>query len=211
MQRGVIWSAQPYGHPLSDTLLPQKLKQQGYATHAVGKWHIGFYKPSYTPTRRGFDTFFGYLSGAENYYTHISRGAFPTWKHWSGVDLHRNEQVVRNEGGSYSTHLFTREVINIINEHNTSQPLFIYLPFQAVHSPLQVPNSYLERYKHIQNHNRRIYAGMVSAMDEAVGKIRKALNEKGIMNNTVIIFSTDNGGQVSLQYTLVVSLIITFF
>ena len=201
MQCGIIWPAQPYGHPLSDTFLPQKLKQQGYATHAVGKWHIGFYKPSYTPTKRGFDSFFGYLTGAKDYYTHAARAGFPKWKEcdgWNGLDLHRNEQVVRNENGSYSTHLFTREVINIINQHNTSQPLFIYLPFQAVHGPLQVPDSYLEPYKHIKNRARRIYAGMVSAMDEAVGNITKALDEKGMMSNTVIIFSSDNGGQVSL-------------
>ena len=200
LQHGIIWAAQPNGVPLNDTLLPQKLKQQGYATHAVGKWHVGFYRTSYTPTKRGFDSFFGYLTGSEDYFTHVRGGGFPGWevcKHWNGVDLHRNEQVVESENGTYSTHLFTQEVINIISQHDASQPLFIYLPFQAVHGPLQVPDSYLEPYMHIQDHNRRIYAGMVSAMDEGVGNITNALVQKGIMNNTVIIFSTDNGGQVS--------------
>jgi arylsulfatase B/arylsulfatase I/J len=197
MQGGIIWPAQPSGHPLNDTFLPQKLKDEGYATHAVGKWHLGFYKASYMPTRRGFDSFYGYLTGAEDYFSHTAKAGFPMWKEWKGLDFHRNEQVVRNENGIYSTHLFTKEVINIIDQHNTSQPLFIYLPFQAVHGPLQVPDSYMEPYKHIKNKDRRTYAGMVSAMDEAVGNITEALHKKGIMDNTVIIFSSDNGGRIS--------------
>ncbi|XP_062502311.1 arylsulfatase B-like isoform X2 [Corticium candelabrum] len=198
LQHGIIWPAQPNGIPLNDTLLPQKLKELGYATHAVGKWHVGFFKKDYTPTQRGFDSFFGYLTGSEDYYTHTRRNGFPGWpecKNWEGVDLHHNEKVVRTENGTYSTHLFTQKVIDIINQHNTDHPLFVYLPFQAVHEPLQVPESYLMPYMHIEDHNRRIYAGMVSAMDEGVGNITKALRTKGIMNNTVIIFSTDNGGQ----------------
>lgn len=177
------------------------MKKHGYATHAVGKWHVGFYKKDYTPTRRGFDSYFGYLTGSEDYYTHMTGGGFPGWnvsKHWKGVDLHNNDQVVRSETGHYSTHLFTQEVINIIEQHSTSEPLFVYLPFQAVHGPLQVPDSYVEQYTHIQDHKRRIYAGMVSAMDEGIGNITSALDKKGIMNNTIIIFSTDNGGQVIL-------------
>ena len=105
--------------------------------------------------------------------------------------------MTRNESGYYSTHLFTKEVVSIIQSHDAAKgPFFVYLPYQAVHAPLEVPESYVVPYMHIQDKKRRMYAGMVSAMDEGVGNITKALTSKGFSNNTLIVFSTDNGGQV---------------
>ena len=97
LQCGVIWAPQPNGIPLNDTLLPEKMKEVGYATHAIGKWHVGFYQPAYLPTRRGFDSFYGYLTGREDYLTHMTGTGYPYLQpkrgSWNGVDFHRNDQV----------------------------------------------------------------------------------------------------------------------
>ena len=200
LQHSIILPAQPHCVPLDETIIAEKLSQSGYKTHIVGKWHIGFYKKECTPTYRGFQSFFGYLDGGENYYTHMKRNGFSglyPYELWRGYDLRRNESVSMKEKGVYSTFLFANEAQEIIMNHDSTSPLFLYLPFQAVHSPLQVPEQYTQQYEGvIKDKNRRIYAGMVSAMDEAVGNVTKALREKGLWNNTVLIFSTDNGGQV---------------
>ena len=196
LQHGIIWSAQPNCVPLEDITIAQKLKESGYRTHAVGKWHNGFYKKECTPTYRGFDSFFGYLSGAEDYSTHISPFGFPAlpYMSWSGYDFWRDDAVTTEGKGNYSTFLFGREAQKIVEEHDKISPLFLYLAFQAVHSPLEVPDKYLKQYQHIKDKNRRIYSGMVSAMDEAVGNVTRTLKNRGLWNNTILIFSTDNGG-----------------
>ncbi|XP_076092526.1 arylsulfatase B-like [Mytilus galloprovincialis] len=190
LQHGIIWPLQPSGLPLDSPTIADKMKQAGYSTHAVGKWHLGFYKKEYLPTSRGFDSYYGYLTGSEDYFKH-SRcyGGF------CGMDLRDNTEPTSADG-KYSTHLFSEKVIDIVNNHNSEKPLFIYLPFQAVHSPLQVPEEYVTPYDNIKNRNRRSYAGMVSAMDEAVGNITETFKQKGIWNNTLLVFSTDNGGQI---------------
>ncbi len=200
LQHGVILPAQPNCVPLDETTIAEKLSQSGYKTHIVGKWHNGYYKKECMPTNRGFDSHFGYLNGAEDYYTHIKSDGFPDllpFRLWKGYDLRTNESVSTKEKEEYSTFLFAKEAEKIIMDHDTSSPLFLYLALQAVHSPLQVPEQYIKQYEGvIKDNNRRTYAGMVSAMDEAIGNVSKTLQEKGLWNNTVLIFSTDNGGQV---------------
>ena len=199
LQHGIIWNAQPNCVPLEDITIAQKLKNSGYKTHAVGKWHNGYYMKECTPTYRGFDSFFGYLTGAEDYESHVSMGGYSSLPYffWSGYDFWRNETVSTNEKGNYSTILFAKEAQKIVKEHDKGSPLFLYLAFQAVHMPLQVPDKYLKQYQHIKDRNRRIYSGMVSAMDEAVGNVTRTLKQRGFWNNTIIIFSTDNGGDVN--------------
>nr|XP_006816647.1 PREDICTED: arylsulfatase B-like [Saccoglossus kowalevskii] len=189
LQHGVIKPAVPNSLPLDEVTLAEKLKESGYATHMVGKWHLGFYKEACLPTRRGFDSFFGYYTGAEDYFTHIRE---------TGYDLRRNEEEVAKEyAGQYSAFVFTKKIQNIIRQHNTDKPLFMYLPFQSVHAPLQVPSQYSDKYKEkISDSNRRQLAGMVTCMDEGIGNITATLKESSLWNNTLIIFSTDNGGQV---------------
>ncbi|KAL4218609.1 hypothetical protein ACF0H5_021199 [Mactra antiquata] len=191
LQHGIIWPAQPSGIPLDNPLLPEKLKEVGYSTHAVGKWHVGFYKDDYLPTSRGFDSYFGYLTGSEDYYTH-----YRCYDKMCGTDLRDNTVPADLYNGTYSTHLFADKVIDIVDKHDAEKPLFVYLPFQAVHAPLQVPQKYIDRYSNIKNKKRRTYAGMVTCMDEAVGMIADALKNKGIWDNTILIFTTDNGGQI---------------
>ena len=199
LQHGIIWPAQPNCIPLDETIIAEKLRESGYKTHLVGKWHNGYYRKECMPTYRGFDSFFGYLNGAEDYYMHNLSMGFSKLPYllWHGYDLRRNESVSTKEKGEYSTFMFTKEAQKIILDHDSKSPMFLYLAFQAVHSPLQVPEQYIQPYEGvIKDKNRRTYAGMVSAMDEAIGNVTKTLKEKGLWNNTILIFSTDNGGQV---------------
>ncbi|XP_030849646.1 arylsulfatase B-like [Strongylocentrotus purpuratus] len=195
LQHGVIRPPQPNCLPLDEVTLPQKLKENGYATNMVGKWHIGFYLDACLPTERGFDSYFGYLIGAEDYYTHM-RSYNVGSKTLSGYDLHANKTPVFQYEGQYSTHLFTNKTIDVIERHDKTKPLFMYLAYQAVHVPLEVPDSYMDPYMNITDKNRRTFAGMVACMDEGVGNITRALKDAGLYDNTIIIFSTDNGGPI---------------
>ncbi|KAL6118949.1 arsj [Pungitius sinensis] len=193
LQHSIIRATQPNCLPLENVTLPQKLKKAGYSTHMVGKWHLGFYKRGCLPTQRGFDTFFGSLLGSGDYYSHYKCEG----PGMCGYDLHEGEEAAwEQDHGLYSTMMFTRKAISILANHNPrGQPLFLYLAFQAVHSPLQVPARYLERYKGIPNLHRRKYASMVSCLDEAIHNLTLALKRYGYYDNTVIVYSSDNGGQ----------------
>ncbi|KAK6323081.1 hypothetical protein J4Q44_G00054200 [Coregonus suidteri] len=192
LQHSVIRPTQANCLPLENVTLPQKLRQAGYATHMVGKWHLGFYKRGCMPTQRGFDTFFGSLLGSGDYYSHYKCDG----PGMCGYDLYEGEEAAwEQDRGQYSTLMFTQKAVDILAHHNPQKPLFLYLAFQAVHSPLQVPARYLERYKSIPNLHRRKYAAMVSCLDEAVHNLTLALKRYGFYDNTVIVYSSDNGGQ----------------
>ncbi|MES2598030.1 MAG: arylsulfatase [Verrucomicrobiota bacterium] len=182
LQVGVVRPWAEYGLPLEERTLPQALKEGGYETAIVGKWHLGDFEPTYLPTKRGFDHQYGHYNGALDYFTHIRDGGF---------DWHKNDQENHDEG--YSTHLIARESVRLIRERDKTKPLFLYVPFNAVHSPHQVPDSYLAPYGNLKG-DRQKYAGMLAAMDEAVGQIAAAIDEAGMRKDTLFIFSSDNGG-----------------
>ena len=182
LQIGVVRPWAQYGLPLEERTLPQALREAGYETAICGKWHLGHFRPEYLPTRRGFDHQYGHYNGAIDYYTHDRDGGF---------DWHRNDRVSRDEG--YSTTLLAREAVRRIRERDKAKPLFLYVPFNAVHAPHQVPEEFTKPYAHLSG-NRRIYAGMLAAMDKAVGEITGALDAEGLRKNTLIVFSSDNGG-----------------
>lgn len=197
LQHMVITPAQPYGLPLNLTTLPQQLKKQGYSTHMVGKWHLGMYEKAYLPTSRGFDTYYGYYQGAEDYFNHTvcGGGRGPFAKQYCGVDLHNDTTPDFSRTGQYSTHLFANEAVRLINKQkDSSAPMFMYLPFQNVHAPQEAPESYIDQYPSIQNLQRRTLAAQITVLDEAVGNVTNALKSAGMWNNTVFIFSSDNGG-----------------
>lgn len=172
----------PWGLPLAERTLAQALREAGYATAIVGKWHLGEFQEAYRPTKRGFDHQYGLWFGMIDYFTHM-RG--------EQLDWHRDDQPCKDAG--YSTHLLAKEACRIVRESEAGKPLFLYLPFNAVHSPFQAPDEYLKPYAKL-NGVRRTYAGMVAAMDEAIGQVIAALKEKGLLENTLILFSSDNGG-----------------
>jgi arylsulfatase A-like enzyme len=182
LQTGVVRPWAEYGLPLEERMLPAALKEAGYATAIVGKWHLGHLTPDYLPTHRGFDTQYGHYNGAIDYFTHIRDG---------GLDWHRNDHALREEG--YSTTLLAAEAARILKQHDGTKPLFLYVPFNAVHSPHQVPDKYKQPYASLPE-PRRTYAGMLAAMDEGIGAILAALDEKKLRDNTLIVFTSDNGG-----------------
>jgi len=182
LQVGVIRPWAQYGLPLDERTLPQALREAGYATAIVGKWHLGHFERAYLPTARGFDHQYGHYNGAIDYFRHDREG---------GHDWHRDDRASYDEG--YSTHLLAEDAVKFINENAGRKPFFLYVPFNAVHAPHQTPEKYKEAYASLPE-PRRTYAGMLAAMDEAVGRIIAALDEKGLRRDTMIIFSSDNGG-----------------
>ncbi|XP_064631744.1 uncharacterized protein LOC135490027 [Lineus longissimus] len=193
LQHSNVKAGAPTGLPLDKTFLPQKLKTLGYKNHIVGKWHLGYCNWNYTPTYRGFDSFYGYYNAGEDYYTHRAAYRYKGQK-TTGLDFTFNKELIRDKNGSYSTHVFTDRAINIISNHPKESPLFLYLPFQAAHGPLQVPDRYSRPYRRKMKKPRAVFSGMVTAVDEAVGRIVDALKETQMWNNTLLIFTNDNGG-----------------
>ncbi|XP_046380029.1 arylsulfatase B-like isoform X2 [Haliotis rufescens] len=189
MQHKTVLHGQAVCVPLNYTFLPQELKKLGYATHMIGKWHLGFCKWECTPTYRGFDTFFGYYNGAEDYFNHTVE---------KYLDYRDNQLPARNYSGEYSAFTFAQRAVDIIHRHNVSQPLFMYLPYQNVHGPIEVPKKYEDMYPNVINKGRRKFSGMVSALDEAVGNVTQALKDRGLFENTLILFTTDNGGHMKM-------------
>ncbi len=184
-QTGVYTIVRPHakwGLPLSERTLASALKDAGYETAITGKWHLGEFERAYLPTSRGFDHQHGHYFGAIDYFTHL-RDGIHDWHH---------DDVERKEEG-YSTQLVARKACRLIAERNKAKPLFLYVPFNGVHTPLQVPESYMQPYAALKE-NRRKLAGMLSAVDEAIGEIVGALETAGLRENTLIVFSSDNGG-----------------
>jgi hypothetical protein len=152
----------------------------------VGKWHLGFESWDYTPIGRGFDSYYGYLGGGEDYLTHKS-GAF--------VDLTANKSGVLGAGGLYSTELFANASIDRIAAHAAAasprKPLFLYLAMQAVHSPLEAPAEWVAKYAWIEDKNRRTLAAMTSCLDAQLGRVVGALRAAGMWDNSVFVFVAD--------------------
>lgn len=189
LQVGVIRPWANYGLSLEEYLLPQALKDAGYETAIVGKWHLGHISREYLPTSRGFDHQYGHYNGALDYNTHERNGGF---------DWHKNDKANHDEG--YSTTLIGNEAVRIVKERNREKPLFLYVPFNAVHSPFQAPQEVVDQYSEFKG-NRQKYAAMLQLLDESVGKVIAALEEQGELENTLILFSSDNGGPNPGQLT----------
>ncbi|XP_014470861.1 PREDICTED: arylsulfatase B-like [Dinoponera quadriceps] len=195
MQHNVIYPSEPRGLPLTEKLMPEYLKELGYSTNIVGKWHLGSYKYEYTPLYRGFDTHFGYWNGFQDYYSHE---VIEPVTNFRGMDMRWNMEVAWDTKGNYSTDLFTEEAVRLINAHNPNKPLFLYLSQIAPHSGnkkqlLQAPHEEIKKFSYIINSNRRIYAAMVSKLDQSVGQVVEALKNRGMLDNSIILFMSDNG------------------
>ena len=173
------------GLPLSETTLPQRLKDAGYATGMVGKWHLGD-DEKFHPVHRGFQEFYGFLGGARSYFPIPAATPLP------GARMYRNLEVLP-EKDAYTTDTFAREATTFIDKH-AKEPFFLYLSFNAVHGPMHATEKYLSRFPEIKDGNRKTYAGMMSAMDDGIGAVLKKLDEHLLTDNTLIFFVSDNGG-----------------
>lgn len=190
LQHSIIRPSQPSCLPPHLDTLPQRLRQAGYSTHMVGKWHLGFYKKACLPTRKGFDSFFGSLTGSVDYYSYGSCDG----PGLCGYDLHEDEKVMWGQEGKYSTTLFTQRARKILEGHDPSErPLFLLLSLQAVHTPLQAPKSSIYPYRDMANVSRRRLAAMLSTVDAAVRNVTFDLRRLGYYHNSVLVYSTDNG------------------
>ena len=182
----VIANSHPFGLPLNQTTIANELKKGGYSTHAVGKWDLGMFKWGYTPTYRGFDTFYGYYSAGEDYYTHsVGKGT------QRGIDFRNNTEPVTDKKGYYiySTNFFTEAVQEAIEKHDSDKaPFFIYAAYQAVHDPLEAPQEYIDQCQSIPYENRRIFCGMLKAADEGISNITMLLKEKNLLDDTISLY-----------------------
>ena len=183
LQTAVILSAHTYGLATDEWLLPQALKEAGYYTAIIGKWHLGHGDRKYWPRQRGFDYQYGPLIGEIDYFTHEQHGV---------LDWYRDNNPVKEEG--YSTTLLGEDAVKLIRKHDPSIPLYLYLAFNAPHTPYQAPPDYLDRYKDIADPSRRAYAAQITALDDQVGHVLQALDDRQMRENTLIVFQSDNGG-----------------
>ena len=209
------------GLPVREITLAQHLHRVGYRTGLIGKWHLGGTAP-YHPLRRGFDEFFGFMH--EGHYfvpppyrgvtTWLRRRSLPNGQRgrWMSPDkkliysthLGRDEPAYDADnpiyrGGqpvteaTYLTDALTREAVDFI-ERNAAQPFFLYLAYNAVHSPLQGADRYMNRFRHIEDPQRRIFAAMLSNLDDSVGEVLGQLTKSGVAERTLVFFLSDNGG-----------------
>lgn len=174
-------SQEDFGLPLTELTIAERLKKLGYATGCFGKWHLGFRRELH-PLNRGFDEFYGFLGGGHPY--------LPTADRRRTAILRGYEPVDKFE---FTTMDFAKEAISFIERHR-DRPFFVYLAFNAVHSPLQAPEEYIARFKQIENPTRRVFAAMLSALDDAVGMVLAKLRELKLEENTIVFFISDNGG-----------------
>jgi hypothetical protein len=155
---------------------------------------------SQTPTFRGYDSFHGFYSGGQDYFTHQADGGFDMHLDAArecGANCSRTDWAA---AGEYTTHIFTRAAVDVIEAHPKGSPLFLYLAYQAVHSPDQVPQSYIDPYNStIADPKRRTFAGMLSCLDEGVGNVTAAIERAGLADNTLFVFVADNGGPIACQ------------
>ena len=178
----IVSPGAPWGLPLAERTLADALRSAGYRTALTGKWHLGEFEKAYQPNARGFDHQYGHFFGMLDYYTH---------ERMNKLDWFRNGEPLKEEG--YATHLIADEACKVIETGDKSKPLFLYVPFNGVHSPFQVPDQYLKPYGDLKG-NRQKLAGMLAAVDEAIGKIEESLKKAGMLEKTLIVFSSDNGG-----------------
>jgi arylsulfatase A-like enzyme len=190
LQTLVIFPSHTFGLPTDERTLPQALKDVGYQTAMVGKWHLGHADRKFWPQNRGFDHFYGNLVGEVDYFSK-ERGGLVDWQ--------RDGKFLKEDG--YFTTLIGNEAVNIIKTHDTSQPLFLYVASLAPHAPYQAPKQDIDAYKNAAGDvHRHTYAAMITDLDIQVGRIVAALKQKNMLDNTLIIFSSDNGGATSALF-----------
>ena len=175
-------AAEQTGMPPELKIMPQYFYEAGYQTALSGKWHLGTAKEEFWPTNRGFETSYGHMTGGIGYFDHTAAGR---------LDWHRNESTLREEG--YSTELIAKEAINIIKNKDQNRPLFLYVAFNAPHTPIEAPLKDIEKFSYLEDEKDQVYAANVHALDNEIGRIIKAIKTEGLLEETIILFFSDNG------------------
>ena len=182
------------GLPQEEQTMAEALKQVGYHSGIIGKWHLGAH-PSNHPLNRGFDEFFGHLGGGHKYFPEdlTIRDSYKINNEWQSYHtwIMRNHEPV--ETTQYLTGEFSDEAVSFV-ERNKDKPFFLFLSYNAPHTPLQASEEYLARFEAIKDEERRTYAAMVSAVDDGVGRLLGKLDELELTENTIVFFLSDNGG-----------------
>lgn len=174
--------------------MAELLKRAGYKSGVIGKWHLGAH-PSQRPNQRGFDEFYGFLSGGHRYFPeeYTLQDLAQVNSQYDAYRTKLLKNSARVEETEYLTDALSREAVNFVIE-NQQSPFFLYLAYNAPHAPMQATQKYLDRFPNIQNKKRRTYAAMVSAVDEGVGRLLDEIEKRGLAENTIIFFLSDNGG-----------------
>ncbi|WP_100630283.1 sulfatase-like hydrolase/transferase [Algoriphagus formosus] len=182
------------GLPLTEETMADLLKRAGYRTGVIGKWHLGAH-PSLVPNKRGFDEFYGFLSGGHQYFPEKwdLQDLSEARNQWDGyrTKLLKNYERVNEE--EYLTDALSREAVDFV-KRNADQPFFLYLAYNAPHAPMQATEKYLSRFPDIKDEKRKTYAAMVSAVDDGVGELLEMLKTLNLEENTLVFFLSDNGG-----------------
>ena len=197
---------QDWGLPMDQHFFVQDLHEAGYRTGVLGKWHLGATEKHH-PNNRGFDFFYGFLGGGHDYWPE----KYATKRLWHFQNAKENSPTVRPdpealsyvlpllrnreyvEETGYLTDALTREAVDFI-DRNKGQPFFMYLAYNAPHKPLDAKPEDLALFSHIKSESRRKYAAMIYAVDRGVGQVRAKLEEEGLLDNTIIVYLSDNGG-----------------
>lgn len=187
LQTGTIVAATQYGLPAEERTLAQALKEAGYRTAFLGDWQLGHAKPEFWPSRRGFDSFYGSLSGT------VPARLSKTGK----LDWRRNDQPAKDDG--YVSALLAREASALIDKHEETTPLFLMVAFNAPANSQTPPKEWMDKYADLADTERRAYAASVSALDAAIGEIVAALEKRKLLERTLIVFHSDNGGGVATR------------
>mmetsp|Transcript_31017 Transcript_31017/g.78481 ORF Transcript_31017/g.78481 Transcript_31017/m.78481 type:complete len:544 (+) Transcript_31017:82-1713(+) len=184
------------GIPRNMTGIAAKMRSAGYRTHMTGKWDAGMATWDHTPMGRGYETFFGYFHHAEDYWTQrLSDSDLKPDICGNLVDLWNTTGPARGRNGTaYVEEMFTENTLGILDRHDPAEPLFLFHSFHLIHTPLQVPKAWEDKFSFLENPYRRKYAAMASYMDGVMGQIVAKLQAKGMWENTLIVVSSDNGG-----------------
>ncbi|MBT6184833.1 MAG: arylsulfatase [Betaproteobacteria bacterium] len=191
LQTSSILSWNTYGVPLDERLLPQALNLAGYKTVLLGSWLLGHETRSQLPTQRGFDYFYGSLTPTGDHFKKINTIGLTDW--------FEGERQVTEFG--YATDLIGEKSESVINSHDPMTPLFMMVSLSSPGTPLQAPDRLVAKQTVAKDQATKTYSAMVSQVDEVLGKIVAALDRKGIRENTVIVFHSDNGGAVKRKYS----------
>jgi arylsulfatase A-like enzyme len=204
---GVIMPWHNLGVHPAEHFMPESFRAAGYQTAMVGKWHLGHAQETYHPNQRGFEHFYGHL--------HTEVGYFPPFANQGGKDFQRNGESIDADG--YETFVLADEAVRFIRERDEARPFFLYVPFIAPHTPLDAPADLLAKYEDMEDDRRParskqtdqsrmiskltlrpsarpVYAAVVDALDQAIGRVLATLDEEGLAEDTIVLFFSDNGG-----------------